>query len=216
MNPYQELGLPSDADDKAIRAAYRRRAKAAHPDAGGTAEEFTRANRAQLVLLDPARRARFDRDGVIDADPVDNELAETMNAVATLLDGAMVMCAQSGAKPTTRDLFATMTNTARQLIAEFAEQRRSVEKHLNLSESLVGRFHRLKDGEPNRLATLLNARITAQRFALTKLQHQEAVLNRAIEFLKDYRFEQDAPAAGIAAMKLPVAPGATAHTNFRW
>lgn len=35
---YEELGVPLDADEKAIRAAYRRRSKATHPDAGGSPE----------------------------------------------------------------------------------------------------------------------------------------------------------------------------------
>ena len=66
---YDTLGVEREADPAAIRAAYRRRAKQAHPDAGGTAPEFERLNRAKLVLLDPERRRKYDETGKVDDAP---------------------------------------------------------------------------------------------------------------------------------------------------
>mmetsp|Transcript_35713 Transcript_35713/g.102624 ORF Transcript_35713/g.102624 Transcript_35713/m.102624 type:complete len:134 (-) Transcript_35713:63-464(-) len=37
-DPYEVLGVPRDADDAAVRAAYRRCALLAHPDKGGSEE----------------------------------------------------------------------------------------------------------------------------------------------------------------------------------
>ena len=49
---YRVLGLPSGADAEAVRRAYRRRVKQAHPDHGGDEEEFRRVQEA----YDTARR----------------------------------------------------------------------------------------------------------------------------------------------------------------
>ncbi|WP_335999325.1 ferredoxin Fer [Halorientalis halophila] len=45
-SPYDVLGLEPDADDAAVRDAYRQRVKEAHPDHGGSAGEFRRVKRA--------------------------------------------------------------------------------------------------------------------------------------------------------------------------
>lgn len=55
---YGILGLGRDADEAAIRKAYRTRAKSAHPDAGGSPEEFRKVSTAHLVLSDTDKRIR--------------------------------------------------------------------------------------------------------------------------------------------------------------
>ncbi|MXR40384.1 DnaJ domain-containing protein [Halobaculum sp. WSA2] len=45
-SPYAVLGVEADADDTEIERAYRRRVKEAHPDRGGSAEEFQRVRAA--------------------------------------------------------------------------------------------------------------------------------------------------------------------------
>lgn len=49
---YEVLGLPSGADEAAVRRAYRRRVKEVHPDHGGDEREFQRVQAA----YDAARR----------------------------------------------------------------------------------------------------------------------------------------------------------------
>lgn len=46
------LGVPSDADAEAIRAAYREKVKEAHPDRGGSTDAFKRVNEAYEALGD--------------------------------------------------------------------------------------------------------------------------------------------------------------------
>ena len=67
MTPYETLGLHEDADAEAIRAAYRKAAKKAHPDRkGGSTQAMTAINTAYALLSDPERRERFDRTGSAD------------------------------------------------------------------------------------------------------------------------------------------------------
>ncbi len=58
---YKQLGVPSSADDKSIRSAFRQLALKKHPDRGGDPEEFKRISEAYEVLKDPIRRAQYDR-----------------------------------------------------------------------------------------------------------------------------------------------------------
>lgn len=61
---YEVLGVSPDADDKAIKAAYRRLARKYHPDVSKEAnaeEKFKTANEAHEVLGDKTRRAEYDQ-----------------------------------------------------------------------------------------------------------------------------------------------------------
>lgn len=61
---YAVLGVPSDASPDAIRQAYRREARACHPDVTATAEaaaRFRRLAAAYEVLGDDAARRSYDR-----------------------------------------------------------------------------------------------------------------------------------------------------------
>jgi curved DNA-binding protein CbpA len=40
IDPYETLGIDRGADEQAIKAAYRKVVKAAHPDSGGDTEAF--------------------------------------------------------------------------------------------------------------------------------------------------------------------------------
>lgn len=63
MNHYEVLGIDRDASIDQIRAAFRRRARAAHPDtsAAGSADALTPVNEAWRVLGDPTLRRAYDQ-----------------------------------------------------------------------------------------------------------------------------------------------------------
>lgn len=63
MNHYVVLGIPMDADDQVIRAAFRSLVRRYHPDAGEGAspEKFRLLVEAYETLSDPIRRRNYDR-----------------------------------------------------------------------------------------------------------------------------------------------------------
>src|SRR3954465_12859834 len=70
-DPYQILGVPRTASEAEIKKAYRKLAKAHHPDRNANdpkaKDKFAEANSAYEILGDAAKRAQFDR-GEIDAE----------------------------------------------------------------------------------------------------------------------------------------------------
>jgi curved DNA-binding protein CbpA len=62
-DPYIVLGVARQASGEEIARAYRRAARASHPDSGGagSAERFQAVSDAYDVLRDPRRRAVYDR-----------------------------------------------------------------------------------------------------------------------------------------------------------
>jgi len=64
---YQILGVPRNATEKEIKAAYRRLARKYHPDVNpgdkAAEEKFKEINEAYQVLSDPEKRAAYDRYG---------------------------------------------------------------------------------------------------------------------------------------------------------
>lgn len=60
---YQLLGVARDAWPQEIKRAYRREAKRAHPDKGGSAKLMAELAHAYEVLSDPERRKVYDETG---------------------------------------------------------------------------------------------------------------------------------------------------------
>jgi curved DNA-binding protein len=62
---YTTLGVPPDADDKAIRQAFRQLARQVHPDVNPgnkeAEEKFKEINEAYQVLSDPEQRKKYDQ-----------------------------------------------------------------------------------------------------------------------------------------------------------
>jgi len=101
---YDVLAIPRTADVKDVRRAYRRKALAAHPDKGGTADAMRAVQEAFDVLSDPLLRADYDANlhmsSAAHAHPpdcdemaVDTEMEELLwqkscNAARTFMDNA--------------------------------------------------------------------------------------------------------------------------------
>ena len=57
---YRLIGVPPDADDAELKEAAKKRLMEAHPDHGGSEDEFVEVYRAYRTLTDPSARAEYD------------------------------------------------------------------------------------------------------------------------------------------------------------
>ncbi len=69
-NPYAVLGVPKDATQEEIKRAFRQQAAKTHPDRNPGDQDaevrFKEINAAFQILSDPAKRAEYDRNKVLD------------------------------------------------------------------------------------------------------------------------------------------------------
>lgn len=78
VSPFDVLQLDEDADADAVERAYRERVKQAHPDQGGTLEEFQLVRRAYRELSD--RDQNGDAETSASTEPADIDLSDDGDA----------------------------------------------------------------------------------------------------------------------------------------
>lgn len=188
---YSELGVDRSASVADVRKAYRRAAKKAHPDGGGSAEAFAAVSTALEVLSDPARRDHYDATGKIDEKPADNAQAETMNAVAASFGRVMAQM-QAGMRVT--NFIQCMKNDLGQFKGKCAVEKRRLEGEIAQQEKFAKRFRRKGQGQ-NWLVEFALAAVAGHREGIAKCQHEIEVVDRALLFLDDY---EDIEALGAA------------------
>lgn len=86
MNPYEILGIPQNASEKEIRAAWRKKSLESHPDrTDGDNEAQSALNVARDVLLDPDKRAKLDAGEVTTGFTVRQQAAQLIISWTTEL-----------------------------------------------------------------------------------------------------------------------------------
>lgn len=194
---YEILGVRRTAVRKDIRKAYRKKAKTAHPDCGGSVEAFNQLVVAYSVLSDGDRRTRYDTTGEIDLPKPDNAdgaaieiIAEKLGLVihaehdlATMDIGAMIERAIRD-DIAAREASVNHQQRAGERLAKLRDRAKSKSKSESRSES---------DG--NLVARVLDWHELAIQNHIKKHQDSIRHLERASELLKDYSFADDLAAA---------------------
>lgn len=182
---YGLLGVDPGADTAAIRKAYRRVVKTAHPDAGGDPEAFRAIQCAHDVLTDPDRRARYDATGKADEAKPDTTAAE----VGAILNGLMSQIFGGDRDLGTLDLIAEMTRALDKNIHEMRSRLPAVRKQAERTRAAREHIHRKKADGENMLRSMID-------WQLAQLELAEGQVTRAIELheaakttLADYRFD---------------------------
>ena len=188
---YEILGVKRTAARKDIHKAYRRKAKTAHPDSGGTVGAFNELVTAYGVLSDAERRMKYDETGEIDPPRPNNFDGGAIEIIAEKL--GLVIHAEHDLEA--MDVGALIEQAIRQDIADrkgsITHQKRAGER----LAALRARTKRKAQGEGNLVAGVLDWHELAIKNHIKK--HEEAVrfLERALEILKDYSFGDDLVAA---------------------
>lgn len=185
---FDALGVKRDATDEELRAAFRRKAKATHPDRkGGDNMQMVLVNRAYETLKDPERRKAYEQTG-------QDRPANFVSAAREMLVAKFMLFMVS-------EDSGDMINFAMARIMEEKNKHRA-----NLVEGkkavslLQKRIKKLKfKGRGTDFIRL------AVEFEIQKVQHQVNIvqqtidkLNCALEMAKDYEFESESDAGGYS------------------
>lgn len=183
-NPYEDLGVAPDATKDAIRKAYRRKVQKAHPDKGGSVEEFQRLDAAYVLLSDDRSRKQFDETGKVGPDPSDNWLPELAQLLARVVDTASDIDAQ--------DVVGTMRKVLLDDCSQVQANKGLLTKVIDKRLKAIKRL-RVRDGESNLLASTLENGIAVARAHLAELDGRLERLAHLQEKLSAYSYVFEAP-----------------------
>ncbi len=189
---YATLGVAKDAPAAAIRKAYRRKAKSAHPDGGGSPEEFAVVCLAADVLGDDARRARYDSTGQADAAEPDTVLADAMNMVMQAIQHVVGEIMRRGG-----DLgsFDVVSDAKKKVAGDIKKARQMEASQKNEAAELrtFAKRFKPKRGKPNRIAPMLLSQADVAERGAAMAVAKVPAMEMAIAILSDHDFDFTAP-----------------------
>lgn len=191
---YQMLGVPRDARRAAIHAAYRRLSKAAHPDVGGSEVAFARLKLARDVLVDPARRARYDATGGYDAGTPDNDRAHALGLISRVMDSVMGRVVKSGQEPVQTDFAAAVRAELNAISIQVTDRLRDVAAYEVRWTSMLPRCVVAPSSqEANLLAPLIAAKLESLAQMRLQCDAELRITAAALGLMASQEFRHDAP-----------------------
>lgn len=180
MNPYNVLGVKSDADIDAIKASFRRLASKHHPDReGGDTEKFKEVQKAYEVLSDPEKRAQYDQYG---HKPNPHETTDRIitEVLVNLIESDRFDVRYQDMVSAIRSHFVNQMSNIRQAMKE---SRKASKKYRVTSKRMKAVNKILFDTlYAKRRQNLINTRAMREQYQMG---------TRAIERLKDYKYETE-------------------------
>lgn len=192
-NLYETLGVDPAASAEEVRAAYRKRAKKAHPDTGGTAEEFQALSRALRILDDPEKRAKYDRGENPDDSP-DNSHARMLSRVASLFTMVFSGVEERGNDATLVDIMDMVDGVLDGTIKRKEAERRDIEEGIRKLERRKGRFTG-PEATVALLEAMLDKPIQMARRALKNINTSIEEDREVRDFLAGVQWRKDKPPA---------------------
>lgn len=191
IDPYKMLGVERDADEQAIKLAYRKAAKAAHPDSGGDAEQFSRLQAAFDLLKDPVRRKVYDDTGY-DPQMADAKDLKGLMMIETLVNDFILDEREPGSFDPVAAMRRKLSDDilkSRFHILELERHRARVRKHMD-------RLGKKPDADV--LGSMLRARSQSIADAIKQAETQIESIEQAYTMLEGYSYELES---------LPIMPG---------
>lgn len=214
---YEELGLSRDASQEDIRAAFRKRAAATHPDQpNGDEAQFKRVNHAHLVLSDPEKRERYDRTGSEDtSDPAARTMAKAMELLATHFDNLFTM---AEFHPELHDPLVALKKLVRMERKDLKNKLGEIELRLKKMGKTIKRLRKKgtkkSEAKATKLETVLRQLEKSASATKAKIENRIEVCDKALQMVDDCEYEVDvaeptaeekAAADAVAALKKKIA-----------
>jgi len=191
IDPYKVLGLEKNATIEEINAAYKKAARWAHPDGGGSAEEFDEIRQAHLILLDPKKRRRFDRDGIVDNNNPDNTTATALQRITMFFVRSVqaTINAPQNLHLNQLDLIQGANSFFDLEIQNHHKQIFELETQVKQFEKALKRLKTKRDR--NVIAELVNHHVSELKSGILAQKREIEIFEEAKLIIKDYTFEQE-------------------------
>ncbi|WP_337266845.1 J domain-containing protein [Oryzifoliimicrobium ureilyticus] len=181
IDPYEALGLARHATEAEVRAAYRRRVKKAHPDTGGSEQEFEHLTLAYDLLKDPVRRKIYDETGY------DPQLADVQDLEGLLvLDKFVNELILDERDPGSFDPVALMRRRLTDEIVNTRFHILELERHRARIRNHLDRISERPSADV--LGSMLRARSDTLAEAISKAEKQIKAVEQAYTMLEGYRY----------------------------
>ena len=181
---YAALNVPKDASAADIKKAYRKAAKAAHPDTGGSVEAFHEIETAYAVLSDEARPARYDETGQID-DQVDNSHAAALQVLHKFVNAFL-----EEADIHTKDMIGFIRASVQKNLDKMAENEEGGREHLKEVTDCIGR---LSGKDSAIIVSMLEGRKRDIETALAQIASTRTTFEKVLTMIADASFKFDEP-----------------------
>lgn len=214
FDPYEELGIESDATEEQVRTAFKALAKTLHPDIVGQGdldeecsrevnERFARIKRAFDLLMDGRARAEYDQFGFMNGDEK-SELAK--DATRFLCDGFTQMIE---GKELEELAGVDLLFALRLLVAEQVKAAQKtlfgleadLKKRERRSRLIKGRLKRKQKG-PNMFAGILDKQVKDQRNAVADAVFDLKVKAEAFRLLEGYTYDHPQASNGDTLVRV--------------
>ena len=187
---YETLGVERDASPEDLKRAYRKRAKKAHPDGGGSVEAFANLSRALAVLSDPESRKEYDRTGKVGEKEPDTREANALQLAAQTIQSVIDVITKRRGKPEQYDLVGDSVRKIEEQIKGYRQTIQNYRDHAAEMRKIAKRF-KAKKGKANRSSPLFDNNAADAEREIPKVERVIEVHERAIEILSDHSWQSD-------------------------
>lgn len=190
MNPYEVLGIASDATPHQIKVAYRRRAMETHPDRkDGNADEFAQVSKAYGLLIDTETRRRYDETGEVDGGVTPMSVhARMVVIIAGMFNEALNIEGQRGTSFDHFDLMKAMRDQMGKNLTAVEQNRAAFRKRIADRKILLRRITRKDDGE-NLFAQMVRDQLAQLEPLLRQAEIDVLAMQMAVDELSHYKSE---------------------------
>lgn len=177
---YEILGVTKKATPTELKRAYRKKARVAHPDKGGSDAAMAEINRAYECLIDPARRLTYDETGT---DQVKNPIESDVRALLcesfdSLLNNDVV-----------RDCLEYVEKFIRAGMEKLDHDKENCKSAIKKLKKWRAKIRR-KSGE-NLFWIRLDQRLQQGEGVLQVIDHRMSVHEAALKMLQDYEEDEE-------------------------
>lgn len=192
FDPYGSLGVDRGATIEDIKGAYRRSAKRAHPDAGGSDEQFADVTRAYRLLTDRTRRERYDATGNADEATVDNSIQAAIGVIVGFFDQFMQGAVEGNQEIENLDLLDVAKKNIQMRQGQFLTAKSKALRHIDGLERVCKRSRRKRGAKgPDILSKAIKFRIIEIQRQIANTDREIKSHGDAIELLNGYEFDME-------------------------